>query len=322
MKRFLCTFLSIVMIFSIGISVSGEEWNNPFKDVEEGEWYYEPISFVAERNLLLGMADDVFGVNVNMTRAMFVTVLGRLNGAPNEKNEPTVFTDVPVGEWYSGYVKWAAANGIVFGTSKTTFAPDAPISRQDMCVITKRYLSYAGLSAEQIREAVPFDDQKDIADYAKDAVTALQKAGVINGMGTKFEPTGLSTRAQVAVVIKKITQIASGELTVINISLEEPPEKDPGTPVVPAMAAPTYETGSYTVDTVWEAEYIRPMTDRFVYTENYMVTVKVTASAGKTITDSTSVFLNGVKLEKGYVIENNVITFARKYLLSGSSWHY
>ncbi len=322
MKRFICMFLCAVMIFSLCVCVSADGWKNPFKDVKEGEWYYDHVRFTAERGLLLGVEDDVFGVDMNMTRAMFVTVLGRLYGAPDEKDKPTVFTDVPTGQWYSGYVGWAAENRIVFGTSKTEFSPEAPISRQDMCVIAARYADVANVPTDPIREAVPFDDSGDISAYAVNAVVMLQRAGVINGIDTRFEPKGISTRAQVAVVIKKLVQLSEGELPIISINLEEPPEKDPGTPVIPAMAQPATETDGYTAETVWEAEFTRPMTDHFIYTENYMVTIKATASEGRKITDNTAVVFNGVKLEKGYTVEGNTVTIIRKYLLSGSTWHY
>ena len=181
---------------------------NPFTDVDINAWYSKPVSYAIYHNIFSGMSPTTFEPNSSMTRAMFVTVLGRLDGAVNDKNKGTVFTDVPTGEWYSGYIAWAAENKIVSGTSPTTFAPNSNITRQEMCVIMNNYCKYAGITLTPQVEKKTFLDSQDVAGWAKNAVEICQLAGLVTGktetkQGVYFEPLGKATRAEVATILRK-----------------------------------------------------------------------------------------------------------------------
>ena len=185
-----------------------EKVENPFIDVDINAWYSKPVSFALYFNIFSGMSPTTFEPNSSMTRAMFVTVLGRLDGAVNDKNKGTVFTDVPTGEWYSGYIAWAAENKIVSGTSPTTFAPNSNITRQEMCVIMNNYCKYAGITLTPQVEKKTFLDSQDVAGWAKNAVEICQLAGLVSGktetkQGVYFEPLGKATRAEVATILRK-----------------------------------------------------------------------------------------------------------------------
>ena len=105
------------------------------------------------------------------------------------------------GSWYAPYVNWAAASGIVSGTSATTFEPAAEISRQDMAVMLYNYAQQAGVQLEQTT-VTPFTDEGSIAAYALPAVQALHSAGVISGMPDgSFQPQATTTREQACVVL-------------------------------------------------------------------------------------------------------------------------
>ena len=111
------------------------------------------------------------------------------------------FADVPTGSWYAPYVNWAAANGIVNGTSATTFDPNTTISRQDMAVMLYRYAQQYGIALPE-QTAAPFTDEGSVAAYALPAVQALQRAGVISGMPDgSFRPRERMTREQACVVL-------------------------------------------------------------------------------------------------------------------------
>ena len=181
---------------------------NKFTDVDINAWYSKPVSYAIYHNIFSGMSPTTFEPNSSMTRAMFVTVLGRLDGAVNDKNKGTVFTDVPTGEWYSGYIAWAAENKIVSGTSPTTFAPNSNITRQEMCVIMNNYCKYAGITLSAKVEQKNFLDTPQISKWALNAVQACQRAGLVSGKtetatGVYFEPTGNATRAEVATILRK-----------------------------------------------------------------------------------------------------------------------
>ena len=111
------------------------------------------------------------------------------------------FEDVPEGAWYAPYVNWALANGIVSGTSATTFSPDAKITRQDMAVMLYQYTQRYDVALQQ-QTVTPFTDESSISAYALPAVQALHRAGVISGMPDgSFQPFGTATREQACVVL-------------------------------------------------------------------------------------------------------------------------
>ena len=98
--------------------------------------------------------------------------------------------------------------GIVSGTTATTFAPDSAVTRQEMAVIMANYAKALGYNVPKTREAVTFADNANIASWAKDAVKAMQMAGIINGKDSnKFDPTGTATRAEAAAVLHHYVEL-------------------------------------------------------------------------------------------------------------------
>ena len=141
-----------------------------------------------------------------MTRAMFVTVIGRLNGVNTANYSVSDFSDVDISEWYGPYVAWAAKNGIVNGVGDGRFAPDDPITREQMAVIIMRYVDFAGIRFSSMNPAVTFTDTDLIDDWAKDAVGKAQRAGLITGKeGGRFDPLGTAARSEVCTVIYRLT---------------------------------------------------------------------------------------------------------------------
>ena len=178
-----------------------------FTDIK-GHWAEDDILFVASRGLLNGTGDKVFSPNSSMTRGMFVTALYRLAGNPQASGEGAAFTDVPGGAYYAGAVRWASSKSIVSGTTATTFAPDRAVTRQEMAAIMANYAKAMGYTLPRTREAVTFADNGSIASWAKEAVKAMQMAGVISGKdGNRFDPTGTATRAEVSAVLHRYVEL-------------------------------------------------------------------------------------------------------------------
>jgi hypothetical protein len=171
-----------------------------FNDVDSDRWYKEYVDYVVTNNIFNGMSETDFEPNTAMTRAMFVQVLANLEGVDTENRDvDTVFSDVPSGKWYAPSVKWANENGIVDGVSKTTFEPNAGVTREQMCVLLVRFANYKGLTLNEAVAPKVFSDDANLSNYAKDAVYACQRAGIVSGMTeTTFDPKGSATRAQVA----------------------------------------------------------------------------------------------------------------------------
>ena len=169
-----------------------------FTDVNLDAWYHEYTDYVLIHGLMKGMGGTEFAPNDNLTRAMMVTTLYRLAGAP-EVETTSSFTDVAEDQWYADAVAWAAENGIVLGISETVFAPNQNITREQAATILYRYVT-KHLEVEPVDgAALSYTDAAQIADYAKDAVAWATAEGIFEGFpGGSFQPRGTLTRAQMA----------------------------------------------------------------------------------------------------------------------------
>ena len=199
------------VVFETGhFSVYGVGYKNPapaFTDIHN-HWAADNILFAASRGLLSGTSDTTFSPNTGMTRGMFVTALGRLAGINPGSYKTGKFTDVKADAYYAPYVNWAAQNGIVEGVTATTFAPDTNINREQMAVIMANYTKKLGYDLPKTLQAVTFADNAQISSWAKNAVRAMQQAGILAGKnGNKFDPKGTATRAEVATVLRRFVEI-------------------------------------------------------------------------------------------------------------------
>jgi len=113
------------------------EWKNPFTDIKDTDYFFDSIKKVNRNGLMNGMYDTVFSPSDTLTRAMFVTILYRIAGEPEVEKSP--FSDISVGSWYEKSVAWAYENGIVNGTSETTFSPEENISIEQMLIMAYRF---------------------------------------------------------------------------------------------------------------------------------------------------------------------------------------
>ena len=267
----------------------------PFTDVPNN-WAAPYIEFAYSQNLFAGTDSNTFSPNNNMTRGMFISVLGRFagngqwtelnnwtgklgvtNGSaiairsqtttadgvsailtrtgatgtrlkinrivssgvdgamwyevpyewkdPNDNNRAHtsayiravdtdnkktlvyaytgLFSDLPNGQYYTGFAQWANIYGIMSGTSSTTFSPNSAIKREDICVLFYNYITkYLGKSVSTAASS-KFTDDANISGYARDAVYAMKNIGVVNGYTNgSFRPQGYATRAEVATMFK------------------------------------------------------------------------------------------------------------------------
>lgn len=176
-----------------------------FTDIKKKDWFFNAVDYVYDAKLFSGTSENTFGPKEKMTRAMFVTVLGRLHGQKVNNNVTTRFSDVKKGKYYTGYVKWGADNGIVAGISATTFGPNANITREQICTLMVRYCDYADITLQQVNAPIIFNDAGDASSYAKAAIKACQQGGLVKGEkiagGYNFRPKGNATRAEVATII-------------------------------------------------------------------------------------------------------------------------
>ena len=142
-----------------------------FTDVASDSWYASAVRYVCANGFFNGTSATTFAPEGNMTRAMFVTVLGRMAGVDPADYPGTDFTDVQEGLWYAPYVKWAAQYGITTGTGGGKFSPDALITREQMAAFFVRYFERFGVrfKTEPSVTTRPADLER-VSEWARDAV--------------------------------------------------------------------------------------------------------------------------------------------------------
>ncbi len=170
----------------------------PFTDVAASDWFYNDVKYCYDNGLMTGMGNNRFEPYGTTTRAQFATVLYRMAGSPNVGGMSCPFSDVPANSWYRSAVIWAFNNGIVKGTSETTFTPDASITREQMVSMLYRYSG----SKEVTGNLNMFSDKDRVSDYAVPAVIWAVQNKIVSGMGNgTFYPQGYATRGQLAKVL-------------------------------------------------------------------------------------------------------------------------
>ena len=190
---------------STRIEVEFTDESLPFTDVRRSDWFYEDVAFAYENGLFAGTSDTTFSPNASMTRAMLVTVLYRLEGQP-AVNGRSGFSDVQYNGYYEDAVTWAADNGIVNGTSTTTFSPNANVTREQMAAILHRYAQYKKYNTAASSGLNGFTDHASVSGYAAASLEWAVAEKLVNGSAGKLMPTGNATRAQVAAILHRFVE--------------------------------------------------------------------------------------------------------------------
>ena len=177
-------------------------WINPFTDVSSKAWYYGAIEYCYKNDIMTGVDAEHFAPNATLTRAQFVTLLGRLHGITDDSGT-LPFTDTLPKHYYYKYLVWAYTNKIVSGTSADKFSPNASITREQLCVILYNYEKYKG-NAGEFSDILLLDyaDNQSISSWAREAMAWAVYNRVITGSDGKLLPRSNATRAQAAVIIK------------------------------------------------------------------------------------------------------------------------
>ena len=187
----------------VTVTVTFAEAPLPFPDVTEGDWFYDAVRCAYENSLMDGVGDSLFAPNSETTRAQLVTILYRLEGAP-EVSGTSGFSDVAAGIWYTDAVAWAAQNGIVNGVSDTEFAPGDDITREQLAVILYRYAACQGYDVSQRADLSGFGDASSIRPYAQEALSWAHAQGLVLGFEDgSLRPQGTASRAQIAAVLMR-----------------------------------------------------------------------------------------------------------------------
>lgn len=179
----------------------------PFVDIVAPVWYADAVLYAYQEGLVNGMTPFTFEPTTGMNRAMLVTLLSRMAGVQGTPADAG-FTDVPAGTWYTDSINWAFSVGIINGTASNTFAPTAPLTREQMAVFLYRYVAvYLGLDAPCTGDLTKFPDANQVNAYAKDAFAWAVGIGLVNGKDGKLAPSDPTNRAEVATILYRLNTL-------------------------------------------------------------------------------------------------------------------
>lgn len=163
-----------------------------FDDVADDAFYKTAVDWAVENGVTSGVSDTLFAPDKTCTRAQVVTFLWRASGSPEPTKTENPFTDVKSDAYYYKAVLWALEKGITSGTSATTFAPDAVVSRAQVVTFQWRMAGSPKATGTNNFTDVPADS------YYKDAVQWAAENGITSGTSsTTFAPNAGCTRGQI-----------------------------------------------------------------------------------------------------------------------------
>lgn len=177
----------------------GEYVPFPFTDVPKTAWCRADVEYVWQHGIMKGISTTKFGPDTKMTRAMFVTVLYRMEGSPSvEGMQIPAFTDIGA-KWCYDAIIWAYNAGVTLGKTATTFAPNDSITRAEIVTMVYRY------SGSPTVSGVPnFTDAASVGAWARDAIIWATSVGVVNGYTDgSFGPNKTALRSEMAAMLHR-----------------------------------------------------------------------------------------------------------------------
>lgn len=174
-----------------------------FTDVPANHWAKAAIQYAYDNGLMTGVSDTAFAPEATTTRAMIVSMLARMENVTSAADAG--FADVAASDWYATAVNWAAANGIVSGISDDTFAPNDPITREQLAAMLMNVAQWKG---QDISARADLSDYTDApSTWASEAVQWAVAEGLLAGVtDDQLQPQGQATRAQVAAIMQRFLE--------------------------------------------------------------------------------------------------------------------
>ena len=183
-----------------------------FSDVDAAQKYRADIDYVAEKGIMQGTTETTFAPDAELTRAMMVTILYRMEGEP-PTNRSIPFADLEFGSYYFAAASWTKQVGIVNGVTENEFAPEKSVTREQLAAIMLRYATVKGLNALTMAEHLQhFADNGEISEYAITAMNWAVGAGYIEGRSeSSLEPKAPATRAEIAAFLHKYIEASKAQ---------------------------------------------------------------------------------------------------------------
>lgn len=190
---------------------ANQGWRTPsYYDVPTTEWYHNAVLYVSEQGMMAGN-NGYFSPNDRLTRGMMAQILYNIEKTPSTGT--AAFPDVSSSDWFANAAAWASAQGFMSGYSNGSFGPNDPITREQLAAILFRYSSTKGYNVSASAELSTFPDHVATSDWAVSAMRWAVGTGLLSGKtgvaGTRLDPTGTATRAEVAQILMNFgTKIA------------------------------------------------------------------------------------------------------------------
>lgn len=228
----LLAFVGVIPAAGLNVSAASDDKSQNsepvYVDVPEGAWFYDAVAYMNAKGYMIGMDATHFRPEGVLTRGQFVTILHRLDGAPQVAYSPR-FSDVPENQWYTTAILWAEENGVVKGYGNGLFGVSDLITREQMVLMMHRYVSGCkGLELEGGADLSDFSDAERVSSYALDAMSWAVFQGLIQGSataeGVKLLPAASATRAQCAAIIQRF---------MAKMETERNPDKENELPMIP-----------------------------------------------------------------------------------------
>ena len=187
---------------TVMVTVEGTGYR--FQDVTADQWFYEAVEHMAAEGYISGISATHFGPDMEMNRAMMVTVLYRMAGRPAVEGT-CAFTDVPADDYFTDAVIWATEQGITSGVSQSKFAPYQLVNREQMVSFLYRYAKSrdAGLTDADASVLEQFPDAAEISAWAVKSFAWAVENGFINGSDGMLAAWDTATRAQVVMMLHR-----------------------------------------------------------------------------------------------------------------------
>ena len=219
--------LLLAVILTVSLLPAPAVKASTFHDVPDNAWYSAAVEYVRERGWMEGVGGGAFDPKGTVTRGMFVTILARYAGVELDNDSPA-FSDTTAGRWYTGAAAWAAENGIAAGVGSDCFAPNRPLTRQDMALMLYRFVDVMGLNLPNNLDRA-FSDltSGELASYARPAVVYCAGTGLLTGFeDSSFRPLSTATRAQAAAILARLDALVQENSEPMPAQSFESPEQD------------------------------------------------------------------------------------------------
>lgn len=179
----------------------------PTKDFTDNPvtyWAHNDIDSVIALSLFKGTSGTTFGPDIVMSRCMLITVLYRLEGSPDVTGYENRFNDVDADGYYYNALLWGSHNNISNGYSDGRFAPDDPLTREQLVTFLHRYANYKGYNTDVYTDIGGYSDAAKVSPFARESMCWAIGAGIVNGTGNNtLSPQDSALRAQVAAMFNR-----------------------------------------------------------------------------------------------------------------------